>query len=136
MKLAIYDDDGLIGQIYHGNDETIESLKAIHSKHLEIADDVEVDLTKPAYVKDGKLSQPELSDSEKHTEVMLLVREHCRAVLTSTDRWMLPDSPSYISSKLDEWKTYRQTIRDFPATISSSVTSMSSVTFPTPPSST
>lgn len=136
MKLAIYNDDGLIGQIYHGNDEAIAALKAIHSNSLELADDVDVDLSRPAYVKDGKVTQPELSDSEKHAQVMLMVREHCRSVLVSTDKWMLPDSPSYISSKLDDWKTYRQTIRDFPATIASSVTSISSVTFPTPPSST
>ena len=134
MRLAVFNEDGLVENVYSGDPTSIQNLKSIYENHLEVADDVEIDFTRPAYVKDGKLQQPELSDSEKHARLMLEVREQCRMILQDSDKWMLPDAPNYISSKLDAWKTYRQSIRDFPATINKDIVDISKVTFPTPPS--
>ena len=134
MRLAVFNEDGLVENVYSGDPTSIQNLKSIYENHLEVADDLEIDFTRPAYVKDGKLQQPELSDSEKHARLMLEVREQCRMILQDSDKWMLPDAPNYISSKLDAWKTYRQSIRDFPATINKDIVDISKVTFPTPPS--
>ena len=136
MRLAVFDDDGLVLNVYSGDPTSIANLKTLYENHLEIADDVEIDFTRPSYVKDGKLQQPELSDSEKQERLMLDVSEQCRMILQDSDKWMLPDAPNYISEKLDSWKNYRQSIRDFPATIGTDIVEISQVTFPTPPSST
>ena len=134
MRLAVFNEDGLVENVYSGDPTSIQNLKSIYENHLEVADDVEIDFTRPSYVKDGKLQQPELSDSEKHARLMLEVREQCRMILQDSDKWMLPDAPNYIYSKLDARKTYRQSIRDFPATINKDIVDISKVTFPTPPS--
>jgi len=134
MRLAVFDDDGLIENVYSGDPTSISNLKSLYENHLDIADDVEIDFTRPSYVKDGKLEQPELSDSEKHARLMIEVRDQCRMILQDSDKWMLPDAPNYISTKVDAWKTYRQSIRDFPSTIGTDVVEISQVTFPTPPS--
>ena len=134
MRLAVFNDDGLVENVYSGDPTSIANLKSMYENHLEIADDVEMNFDIPLYVKDGKLEQPELSDAEKHARLMLEVREQCRMILQDSDKWMLPDAPNYISTKVDAWKTYRQSIRDFPSTIGTDVVDISKVTFPTPPS--
>jgi hypothetical protein len=136
MRLAVFDSDGLVENVYSGDPTSIANLKSLYENHLEIADDVEINFDIPFYVKDGKLEQPELSDSEKHARLMIEVREQCRMILQDSDKWMLPDAPNYISSKLDAWKTYRQSIRDLPSTIGTDVVDISKVTFPDAPSST
>ena len=136
MRLAVFDSDGLVENVYSGDPTSIANLKYLYENHLEIADDVEINFDIPFYVKDGKLEQPELSDSEKHARLMIEVREQCRMILQDSDKWMLPDAPNYISSKLDAWKTYRQSIRDLPSTIGTDVVDISKVTFPDAPSST
>ena len=136
MRLAVFNDDGLVENVYSGDPTSIANLKSMYENHLEISDDVEINFDMPFYVKDGKLEQPELSDSEKHARLMLEVREQCRMILQDSDKWMLPDAPNYISTKVDAWKTYRQGIRDFPSTIGTDVVDISQVTFPTAPSST
>ena len=134
MRLAVFDDDGLVLNVYSGDPTSIANLKSLYENHLEISDGLQIDFTRPSYVKDGKLTQPELSDSEKHERVMVEVRDQCRMILQDSDKWMLPDAPNYITEKLDAWKTYRQSIRDFPSTIGTDVVEISQVTFPTPPS--
>ena len=134
MRLAVFNQDGLVENVYSGDPTSIQNLKSIYENHLEIADDVEIDFTRPSYVKDGKLSQPELSESEKHERVMVEVRDQCRMILQDSDKWMLPDAPNYITEKLDAWKSYRQSIRDLPSTINKDIVDISKVTFPTPPS--
>jgi len=136
MRLAVFDDNGLVENVYSGDPTSIENLKSMYDNHLDIADDLEIDFTRPSYVKDGKLEQPELSDSEKHARLMIEVRDQCRMILQDSDKWMLPDAPNYISSKLDSWYPSRHGIRDFPSTIGTDVVDISKVTFPTPPSST
>ena len=59
-------------------------------------------------------------------------------LLAESDVKVLPDSPM-TDSKRNEWKTYRQTLRDLPARCNPKINNQeqldeSSVTWPTPPS--
>ena len=136
MRLAVLNDDQTLDQVYSGDQKAVDHMKTIFKNCLDIPSDFELDLNKQWIAKDGELVEIKPSDTEKHEQVMLDVREQCRIILKDTDKWMLPDAPNYISSKLDAWKTYRQSIRDFPATIGTDIVEISQVTFPTPPSST
>tara|TARA_A100001388_G_C28739346_1_gene485966 strand:+ start:1123 stop:1533 length:411 start_codon:yes stop_codon:yes gene_type:complete len=134
MRLAVLNDDQTLDQVYSGDQKAVDHMKTIFKNCLDIPSDFELDLNKQWIAKDGELVEIKPSDTEKHEQVMLDVREQCRIILKDTDKWMLPDAPNYISSKLDAWKTYRQSIRDFPATIGTDIVEISQVTFPTPPS--
>jgi len=73
-----------------------------------------------------------------NAEPMRLLREERDSKLAKTDWVVLTDSP-LSTSKKTEWKTYRQNLRDLPASSSPTLDSdgnldMSSVTFPTEPS--
>jgi len=136
MRLAILNDDQTLDQVYSGDQKAVDHLKTIFKNCLDIPSDFDLDLTKQWMAKDGELVEVEPSDTEKHEQLMMDVREQCRTILKDTDKWMLPDAPNYISTKVDAWKTYRQSIRDFPSTIGTDVVEISQVTFPTPPSST
>ena len=135
MRLAVFNDDGLVSQVCSGDDETIQTMQKDINNSLIINDDENIDFDRPIYVKDGSLqAQPELTDSEKNAEVMAAVRQRCQAELLGSDRWMLSDRPDYIKAKDSEWQTYRQNLRDLPAAVASSVIDISDVTFPEPPS--
>lgn len=67
-----------------------------------------------------------------------LLRNRRNQLLAESDVKVLPDSPM-TDSKRNEWKTYRQSLRDLPATATPKITNEeqldeSSVTWPTPPS--
>ena len=67
-----------------------------------------------------------------------LLRKRRDQLLAESDVKVLPDSPM-TDSKRNEWKTYRQALRDLPATASPKITNReeldeSSVTWPTQPS--
>ena len=67
-----------------------------------------------------------------------LLRKKRDQLLAESDIKVLPDSPM-TDSKRNEWKTYRQALRDLPATASPKITNQeeldgSSVTWPTEPS--
>ena len=67
-----------------------------------------------------------------------LLRKRRDQLLAESDVKVLPDSPM-TDSKRNEWKTYRQALRDLPATASPKITNKeeldeSSVTWPTQPS--
>ena len=134
MRLAVFDDNNLLIGVYTGDDLNIEAVKNSNPKHLVLSDSDTIDQTRPAYLKDGKLSQPELTQEEQHTQLMRSVRERCQMELQGSDKWLLPDAPSYISEKLDAWKTYRQDLRDLPATIKATDVDIDKVVFPEPPS--
>ena len=73
-----------------------------------------------------------------NAEPMRLLRVERDRLLATTDWVVLTDSP-LSTSKKTEWKTYRQSLRDLPASSSPTLDSdgnldMSSVTFPTEPS--
>ena len=73
-----------------------------------------------------------------NAEGMRLLRLERDRLLTACDWVVLTDSP-FSTSKKTEWKTYRQSLRDLPASASPELDSdgnldMSSVTFPTEPS--
>tara|TARA_Y100000746_G_C15376713_1_gene396511 strand:- start:435 stop:821 length:387 start_codon:yes stop_codon:yes gene_type:complete len=66
----------------------------------------------------------------RSTEEHLIILRTCRdAKLAESDWTILPDSP-FSDSKIVEWKSYRQTLRDLPANTSDP----SSPTWPTKPS--
>ena len=67
-----------------------------------------------------------------------LLRKKRDQLLVESDVKVLPDSPM-TDSKRNEWKTYRQALRDLPATSTPKLTNQeqldeSSVTWPTQPS--
>ena len=67
-----------------------------------------------------------------------LLRKKRDQLLVESDIKVLPDSPM-TDSKRNEWKTYRQALRDLPATSTPKLNNQeqldeSSVTWPTPPS--
>ena len=67
-----------------------------------------------------------------------LLRKKRDQLLVESDIKVLPDSPM-TDSKRNEWKTYRQALRDLPATATPKLNNQeqldeSSVTWPTPPS--
>ena len=75
------------------------------------------------------------------TVEMKKLRETRNQMLTDSDWTAMPDSP-LSDSKKDEWKTYRQALRDLTKTAKPKVTNtgpavlldLSSVTFPEKPS--
>jgi len=135
MRLAIFDDSGLVSQICSGDDSTIQAMKKDTANSLIIGDNEDIDMARPVYVRDGSLqAQPELTDTEKNAEVMAAVRQRCQAELLGSDKWLLPDRPAYISEKDSEWRTYRQELRDFPSTVAGSVIDASELNFPEAPS--
>lgn len=60
------------------------------------------------------------------------IRAHRNVGLTNSDWTQLSDSP-LTDAKKAEWATYRQTLRDFPAT-NSDATDFDALVWPTPPS--
>ena len=72
---------------------------------------------------DGKL----VDSKEKETEILFeQLRINRDSLLSKSDYKVLPDSTT---TKLEEWKTYRQALRDLPANTSDPL----SITWPTPP---
>lgn len=71
------------------------------------------------------------------SEEMEILRANRNQLLIQSDWAVMPDSP-LSDSKKDEWKTYRQALRDMTKTaspkVSGAILDMSSVTFPTKPS--
>ena len=72
---------------------------------------------------------PQVGDELTPDEYWAEIRGERNALLIASDWTVLPDSP-FTGSKLAEWKTYRQTLRDLPANTSDP----SDPTYPTKPS--
>ena len=135
MRVAIYDDNGLVDQVFEGQSESVAEIQRLNPNTLVVEDDVVLDFDKPIIVKDGEIQpQLEATDAQKNSAVMEDVRAFCKYALDDSDKWMLSDRPDYISSKASEWANYRQQLRDFPATVSSTVTDIADVDFPQQPS--
>jgi len=66
------------------------------------------------------------------SKVLKEIRGKRNSLLTNTDYAVLPDAP-FTESEVTEIKTYRQTLRDFPGTVTGNPASTSDVTWPTPP---
>ena len=64
-------------------------------------------------------------------ETLAILRGQRNKLLTQSDWTQIPDSPLSDSKKI-EWATYRQALRDLPATYSS-ITNINQVTWPIPP---
>ena len=72
---------------------------------------------------------PTIGDELTPSEYWAEIRGERNALLAESDYRVLPDSP-LSDSKLAEWKTYRQALRDLPANTSDP----SDPTYPTKPS--
>ena len=98
------------------------------------------------YIKEWNLDSPQPTESELNTKVaeldaaepMRLLREERNQLLSETD-WMVTRSIETGVAMSNDWKTYRQALRDLPASSSPSLDefydlNFSSVTWPTEPS--
>ena len=84
-------------------------------------------------VVDGAVvDKPDLSDAEKKAETIAEIRRLRDNLLNISDWTQVPDSP-LTDTKKAEWATYRQTLRDLPAS-NVNATSIDDVTFPDAPS--
>ena len=93
----------------------------------------EVELTADE-IKELEARDKEWADGE-YDRLMFSIRQERTNLLAKTDWMTLSDSPTMS----DAWKTYRQALRDLPASASPSLDSdgnldLSSVTWPTEPS--
>lgn len=68
-------------------------------------------------------------DASKVTEE---IRAKRNGLLTNTDYAVLPDAP-FTDAEVTEIKTYRQTLRDFPSTVTGTPATANDVTWPTKP---
>ena len=83
-------------------------------------------------VVDGAVvDKPELSDADKKLETGTEIRRLRDNLLDISDWTQVPDSP-LTDTKKNEWATYRQSLRDLPAS-NANVTSIDDVTFPDAP---
>jgi len=83
---------------------------------------------KEYYIKDKKptLIEESVLQEEKINNAKNLLRARRNELLLESDYKILSDSTT---TKLEEWKTYRQALRDLPANTSDPL----DVTWPTPP---
>ncbi len=82
-------------------------------------------------VQDGVLVDDTPTQSELNAEALGSLRSQRFELLISSDWTQMPDSP-LTDTKKNEWATYRQTLRDLPAS-NANVTSIDDVTFPDAP---
>ena len=68
-------------------------------------------------------------DASKVTEE---IRAKRNSLIANTDWTLLPDAP-FTDAEVTEIRTYRQTLRDFPSTVTGNPATTDDVTWPTPP---
>ena len=83
-------------------------------------------------VQDGVLVDDFPTNEELNSEALLELRTIRNKTLQTTDWTQFSDSP-LSDSKKAEWNTYRQSLRDLPAS-NKDITDIEDVTWPTPPS--
>ncbi len=83
-------------------------------------------------VQDGVLVDATPDTEELNAEAMKELRAIRNKILQNTDWTQLTNSPLSDSQKT-EWNTYRQSLRDLPAS-NKDITDIEDVTWPTPPS--
>tara|TARA_B100000941_G_scaffold128241_1_gene90576 strand:- start:4529 stop:4921 length:393 start_codon:yes stop_codon:yes gene_type:complete len=128
-NFIVYSDDGSIKRYGECVDSDFDSQAGTGENVIELA-------FKPnTKVSDGKLVDVPVSNEELNSQVMRNVRANRNFRLNSSDWTQMSDSP-LSDSKKNEWKTYRKTLRDLPATVAGDVVDFDQVIFPTPPSST
>jgi len=71
------------------------------------------------------------SDEISSMTIWTVVKDRRYGLLTASDWTQLPNSP-LSDSKKAEWATYRQALRDIPATYDGE-TDLTKIVFPTPP---
>lgn len=117
------------------SDEELESLQSDLGADLGIADNVMVIdgvlTARPSKWHTYDDGLVDGSDSEKTADVLREVRNLRDFYLTSSDWTQMSDSPLSTAKKA-EWATYRQALRDMPAS-NSDVTDESEVVWPNKP---
>ena len=128
-NFIVYSDDGSIKRYGECVDSDFNSQAGAGENVIEL------EFKPNTKVSDGKLVDVPVSNQELNSQVMRNVRANRNFRLNSSDWTQMSDSP-LSDSKKNEWKTYRQTLRDFPATVAEDVVDFNQVVFPEPPSST
>ena len=140
MKLTIIADDKMVsidGVSYSGLDLSFldSDVWAVQwdtdKGHVEKRDYSVTEITDITPYNTAKAKWVEADQAAKAPKVTTEqdVREERDNLLTTSDWTVLPDSP-FSDSKITEWKTYRQALRDLPA----NTTDWANPTYPTPPS--
>ena len=135
-------DEARIGDVLDDNesyvevsDEELESLQSDLGADLGIADNVMVIdgvlTARPSKWHTYDDGLVDSSDAEKTADVLREVRNLRDFYLTSSDWTQMSDSPLSTAKKA-EWATYRQALRDMPAS-NSDVTDESEVVWPNKP---
>lgn len=109
--------------------ETYEVIETL--PHLNIEKLVSIS---PTLKEDGKVYTVEVvpkTQTEIDNEKFAEVREHRNELLNSSDIYVMSDRwDTYTDSKKDEWRNYRQTLRDLPQIY---VNNIHGVVYPTKP---
>ena len=140
MKLTIIADDKMVsidGVAYSGLDLSFldSDVWAVQwdtdKGHVEKRDYSVTEITDITPYNTAKAKWVEADQAAKAPKVTTEkdVREERDNLLMTSDWTVLPDSP-LSDSKIAEWKTYRQTLRDLPA----NTADWANPTYPTPPS--
>jgi len=109
--------------------ETYEVIETL--PHLNIEKLVSIS---PTLKEDGKVYTVEVvpkTQTEIDNEKFAEVREHRNELLNSSDIYVMSDRwDTYTDSKKDEWRNYRQTLRDLPQIYANNI---HGVVYPTKP---
>lgn len=129
--IIVYDSDGNITQQLSG---AVTYVKLDGLSHLEVDNETNIDPVRQK-VENGKIVDKDASIITQNmiatTEIEIKMRRV--QLLYDCDWTQAADSP-LSESKKAEWRTYRQALRDFPATCENE-TNIDEVVFPTPPAS-
>ena len=126
-KFIIYNSDGEILRFGHCLDSDF-SLQELRDGEFIL----EASYAPNKKVQDGVLVDATPDTEELNAEAMKELRAIRNKILQNTDWTQLTNSPLSDSQKT-EWNTYRQSLRDLPAS-NKDITDIEDVTWPTPPS--
>ena len=132
MKVAFFDSDNIITSVSSGPaDMFAESLKD-RTDYIELDEDTNIDFEYPQKVEDGKLvARTKPTDLQK-AEFQQHLRKQRNSILKQSDWRLAVDSPMTTEQKT-AWQTYRQQLRDLPASYTNEI-DITKVTWPTEPS--
>ena len=126
-KFIIYNSNGEILRFGHCLDSDFSLQELNHGESI-----LEASYAPNKKVQDGILVDDFPTNEELNSEALLELRTIRNKTLQTTDWTQFSDSP-LSDSKKAEWNTYRQSLRDLPAS-NKDITDIEDVTWPTPPS--
>ena len=127
MEMYAKIEDGKITEFYPSN---VKSGTWIKVSNYEMGVAYKYDASNNKIIIDTNPPQPPAPTQEDFDKYDLeLIRSERNGILSATDWTQVPDSP-LTDAKKEEWKVYRQSLRDLP----SSNPTMATVNWPTKPS--